>query len=230
MKIFTALVLLMAMSLFVTTAKALVSYGLLLYCRTIVYTSIYYSQPLSHSRTIVITPNNLRAVANYLDDNVNIDTNVIRVTTGASNEKLIEIPLASAGELDPEATIRLTVGFDSDQYTTSTRIRVGIYDGDYFNQFQIYGTSSSYVCRPYSYTSSEGNTANEGGSYYPGEVTMLFQPFYKYGSCATGHDGGFVNVGKFSSTVDLSKGVSLQVTRYSSSDQYRIYYFVAEIL
>ena len=185
---------------------------------------------MSTSKTIVITPNNLRAVAKYLDDNVNIDTNVIRVTTGSRSETLIQVPLASAGEIDPQATIRLTVGFDSDQITTSTRIRVGIYDGNYYNQFYVYGTSSTYVCVPYSSSSNEGNTASEGGSYYPGEVTMFFQPFYKYGSCATGHDGGHVNVGTFSSYVDLSKGVTLQVNRYSNSDQYRIYYFVVEIL
>ena len=59
---------------------------------------------------------------------------------------------------------------------------------------------------------------------------MLFQPFYKYGSCATGHDGGHVNVGTFSSVIDLSKDVYLQVNRHSSSEQYRIYYFVVEIL
>jgi hypothetical protein len=180
---------------------------------------------------MVVTPYNLRSVANFLDNNVAIDTNVIRVTPGSTNEILIQVPLAGIGEIDPTATIRLTVGFDSDQITTSTYLRVGISNGNsYRNQFTLYGTSSSYACHPYGYTSSESNQAGEGTSYYPGEVTMLFQPFYKYGSCATGHDGGHVNVGTFSSTVDLSKEVYVQFNRNSASEQYRIYYFVVEIL
>ena len=171
------------------------------------------SQPLSNSKTMAITPNNLRAVASYLDDNVHIDASVIRVITGSRLEiliqvplaTLVQVPLANAGEIDPQATIRLTVGFDSDQITTNTYARVGLSDGNNLNQFHVYGTSSNIVCRVVSYSSNEGNTANEGTLYYPGEVTMLFQPFYKYGSCATGHDGGHVNVGTVLNTVDLSR-------------------------
>lgn len=190
-----------------------------------------YVQPLSNSKTLVITPNNLRSVSKFVDNNVAIGTNVITVSAGTSSEILFQVPLAGAGEIDPQATIRITAGFDSDQVDTSTYVRVGISDGGgYYNQFYVYGTSSTYVCAPYSTSSTESNRANEGTLYYPGEVTMLFQPFYKYGSCATGHDGGHVNVGTFSSRVDLSKGVSLQVNRHLSSDRYRIYYFVVEIL
>ena len=186
---------------------------------------------MSHSKTTVVTPYNLRSLATYLDNNVVIDTNVIRVNPGSSNELLIQVPLSGIGEIDPTATIRLTVGFDSDQVTTTTYLRVGISNGNTRrNQFTIYGTSSSYVCHPNGYVSSESNQAGEGRSYYPGEVTMLFQPFYKYGSCATGHDGGHVNVGTFTYRVDLSKDVYVQFNRNSASEQYRIYYFVVEIL
>ena len=59
---------------------------------------------------------------------------------------------------------------------------------------------------------------------------MLFQPFYKYGSCATGHDGGHVNVGTFLNTIDLSKGLHLQVNHNDGAEQYRIYFFVVEML
>ena len=180
---------------------------------------------------MVVTPYNLRSVATYLDNNVVIDTNVIRINPGSSSELLIQVPLSGIGEIDPTATIRLTVGFDSDQVTTSTYLRVGISnDNVRRNQFIVYGTSSSYACHPNGYASSESNQAQEGRSYYPGEVTMLFQPFYKYGSCATGHDGGHVNVGTFSSAVDLSKDVYVQFNRNGASEQYRIYYFVVEIL
>ena len=88
----------------------------------------FYQQPLSRSKTVFITPNSLWYMAEYLDNSVTIETNVIRVTTGSTNEHLIEVPLAAAGELDPQATIRLTVGFDEDLVTSSNHLRVGVYD------------------------------------------------------------------------------------------------------
>ena len=141
------------------------------------------------------------------------------MSTGTTYETLIQVPLALAGELDPQVIIRLTVGFDSDLVTTDNDIRVGIFDGSLYNQFYIFDTQTSYVCYPYS-GSHEANTASEGTSYYPGEVTMIFQPFHKYRSCYSGHDGGHVNLATFSSTVDPTKGLTLQVNLDSSSEQH----------
>ena len=157
--------------------------------------------PLSSrgTKTIFITPNNIRYYAKYLDNSVTIDDRVIRVASGSTSEALITVPLADTDELDPETIVRVTVGFDSDLVTTDNDVRVGISDGSYYNQFCITDTTTSRVCNPVG-GSHEGNTASEGTSYYPGQVTMIFQPFYKYGSCYTGHDGGHVNVGTFSNT------------------------------
>ena len=181
------------------------------------------------TKTIFITPNNIRYYAKYLDNSVTVDDRVIRVASGSTYETLITIPLADTDELDTDVIIRVTVGLDSDLVTTDNDIRVGISDSSYYNQFYIADTSTSHVCYPYR-GSHESNTASEGTSYYPGQVTMIFQPFYKYGSCYTGHDGGHVNVAKFSSTVDPTKGLFLRVNRDNSNEQYRIYYFMIEFL
>ena len=188
-------------------------------------------QPLGSqgTKTILITPNNIRYYAKYLDNNVIIDDLVIRVTSGTNAESLITVPLADANQLDADTIIRVTVGFDSDLITTDNDIRLGISDGSYSNQFVVRDTSVNQVCYPNG-GSHESNTASEGRSYYPGQVTMIFQPFYKYGSCYTGHDGGHVNVGKFTSTVDITKGLFLQVNRDEPYEQYRIYYFMIEFL
>ena len=155
---------------------------------------------------------------------------MIRVTTGTTSENLIIVPLAGVGELDPQVVIRLTVGFDPDLVTTDNDVRVGISDGsNYKNQFIVGDTQTSYACYPDG-GSHEANTASEAISFYPGEVTFLFQPFYKYGSCYTGHNGGHVNVATFSSTLDPTKGLNLLVNRGSSSEQYRFYYFMVEII
>ena len=166
-----------------------------------------------------------------MDNSITIDDRVIRVTSGSSNEALITVPLADTDEFDPEVIIRLTLGFDSDLVTSDNDVHVGISDGEgsYVNQFYVIDILSSHVCYPYG-GSHEGNTASEGTSYYPGQVTMIFQPFYKYGSCYTGHDGGHVNISIFSSTVDPTKGLNLQVNHHSFNEQYRFYYFMIEFL
>ena len=184
---------------------------------------------MSSKKTIFITPSNLRYHAKFLDNSLTISDRVIRVTSGTTSETLITVPLASVGELDPQVVIRLTVGFDPDLVTSDNDVRVGISDSYYYNQFYVGDTHTSYACYPVG-GSHESNTASEATSYYPGQITFIFQPFYKYGSCYTGHNGGHVNVATFNSLLDPTKGINLQVNRGSSGEQYRFYYFLVEIL
>ncbi len=185
-------------------------------------------QPLSQpSHGLFITPDNIRHLATYLDDSVSTRDRYISISTGTHLEKLIEVPLAGPGELDSQVTIRLTVGFRPIAITSDSDIRVGISDGSYYNQFYIEDTSEVYACRPYS-GSHEANRVSE--NYVTGEVTMYFQPFHKYGACHTSHDGGYTNVATFSSQLDPTKGLRLLVNRDSDTEQYRIYYFLVEVV
>ena len=187
-------------------------------------------QPLSSKKTIFITPSNLRHYAKFLDNSLTISDRVISVTSGIGSETLIIVPLAGVGELDPQVVIRLTVGFDPDLVTSDNDVRVGLSDGsNYYNQFYVGDTHTSYACYPVR-GSHESNTASEATSYYPGQITFIFQPFYKYGSCYTGHNGGHVNVATFSTQLDSTKGLNLRVNRGGSNEQYRFYYFLVEIL
>ena len=54
---------------------------------------------------VFVTPNNIRALAKFIDNSITIDDRVIRVSTGSWSESLIQVPLALAGELDPQAVI-----------------------------------------------------------------------------------------------------------------------------
>ena len=76
------------------------------------------------TKTIFITPNNIRYYAKYLDNSVTVDDRVIRVASGSTYETLITIPLADTDELDTDVIIRVTVGLDSDLVTTDNDIRV----------------------------------------------------------------------------------------------------------
>ncbi len=185
-------------------------------------------QPLSQpSHGLFITPNNIRHLANYLDDSVSTSDRYIDISTGTNYEKLIEVPLAGPGELDSQVTIRLTVGFYPGVVTADSDLRVGISDGSSYNEFYIEDTSETSACRPYSGT-HEANSVSE--TYVTGEVTMYFQPFHKYGACHTSHDGGYVNVATFTSQLDPTKGLSLVVTRDHEYEKYRIYYFLVEVV
>lgn len=162
-----------------------------------------------------------------MDDSVSISDRYIQVSTGSSYEKLIEVPLAGPGELSSQVSIRLTAAFDPDALTSDSDIRVGISDGTTVNTFTLYDVADSYVCAPTS-GNHESNIVHE--NYFTSQVTLHFQPFHKYGACQSAHDGGYVNVARFTNQLDMSKGLSLVVYRDYYSEQYRIYYFTVEIL
>ena len=82
-------------------------------------------------------------------------------------------------------------------------------------------------CRPIN-GAHEDNRVTERN--VPGQVTLMFQPFHKYGACYTAQDGGYVNVGRFNDQLDASKGVSLLVNRNNAAEVYRYYYFFVEIM
>ena len=97
------------------------------------------------SQSILITPGNVRYLANFIASSATIDSRSIRFGSGTANEKLLQVPIAAAGELDAHASIRVTVGLtpvigDSDP-------RVGISDGVNVNEFIIRDTGN-YGNRP----------------------------------------------------------------------------------
>ena len=79
------------------------------------------------SQSILITPGNVRYLANFIASSATIDSQSIHFSRGTANEKLLQVSIAAAGELDAHASIRVTVGLtpvsgDSDP-------QIGISDG-----------------------------------------------------------------------------------------------------
>ena len=67
-------------------------------------------------------------LASFIDSSATIDTRSIRFGSGTLFEKLLQVPIAAAGELDAHASIRVTVGLtpvsgDSDEYNVLVLIR-----------------------------------------------------------------------------------------------------------
>ena len=57
------------------------------------------------SQRILITPGNVRYLANFIHSGATIDSRSIRFGRGRGFEKLIQVPIAAAGELDAHASI-----------------------------------------------------------------------------------------------------------------------------
>ena len=75
------------------------------------------SQPvLGKYQSVLINADNVRYLATYVEDSVTVTQRAISIGTGGGREKVLEIPLAYAGELDPQTTIRITVALKRQDY------------------------------------------------------------------------------------------------------------------
>ena len=104
-----------------------------------------------------------------------------------------------------------TPGIDSDY-------RIGISDGTNNNlQFLVdiddYGGSSP--C--YTVNGSHDERRVSLGTEVPATFKLLFVPFYKYGSCETVQEGGYINTGTFAAQIDTSKPLFLRMFRSDAS-------------
>ena len=152
---------------------------------------------------------------------------------GTANERLIEVPLAAAGEFNPHATVRITVGLDPTTANAGADSdpSVGITDGVNVNDFFIVDSTNLGAgeppCRPVDGDHEDIGLTNQ---LVPGSLTFLFEPFHRYGACSTANDGGYTNVATFNGQLDVSKGISFILRRNNAAEIYRFYYFLIEIL
>ena len=180
------------------------------------------------SQRIFITPNNVRYLANFIDSSATINSQSIRFGSGTANEKLLQVPIAAAGELDARASIRVTVGLtpvigDSDPY-------IGISDGVNVNKFYIADTGNYGHTAPCGVEHGSREDTLVTTLRVSSQYTFLFTPFYKYGACSSAQDGGYLNVGTFNQRVYSTNGLSLVIQRGDAFEQYKFRYFLVEIL
>ena len=95
---------------------------------------------------MLLIPDNIRFFASYLDSSVDIQDRVIHIGPGtADDETLLEVPL---GEIDPRATIIITVGLDKSHPGIDSDIHVGSTTDNiqYIVDVDNYATMSSNKC------------------------------------------------------------------------------------
>ena len=189
-------------------------------------------QPLSKSDGILITPGDVRYLASFIHSSGTVQERAISFGAGtAYYDLLLKVPLASAGELDPHTSIRITVGYDAPGAGVDHDPKIGITDGvNHNNIFHIVDVSNYPSLPPCFPLDATHDNKLVSGVPVPSQVTFLFEPFNKYGACYTAQNGGYVNTGTFNAQLDLSHGVSLIVQRDDPPETYRFYYFLVEIL
>ena len=188
------------------------------------------TQPLSTARGLHLTPDNIEYWATFLDSSASIQDRVIHFGSGAANEKLLEVPL---GQIDPHATIVITVGLDNSHPntpSTDTDPVIGISDGTNSNVMYIVDMDNYGSFPPcYPTSGTHDNTRVSSGTTVPATLKLTFTPFYKYGSCETAQEGGYINTGRFNTQLDITKPLYLHVDRHSASEEYYFHYFLVEI-
>ena len=180
------------------------------------------------SQSILITPGNVRYLAHFIASSATINSRSIRFTTGTGSEKLLQVPIAAAGELDAHTSIRVTIGLtpvigDSDP-------SIGISDGINVNTIYILDTGNYPNRSPCFVVDGSHEDRRVTTRRISSHFTFLFSPFYKYGACSSAQDGGYLNVGTFNKQVDPTKGLSLVVYRDGLHEQYKFSYFLVETL
>ena len=92
--------------------------------------------------------------------------------------------------------------------------------------FNIEGdaTNTNLNDRTHDFTSPKVNS-----QHYSSEITIQIKPNDRWGSCHTEHDEGHVNIVNYQRTLDITKGLYLQMYRADVNEKYNLKYIVANI-
>ena len=185
----------------------------------------------SSVRSRLLTPDNIRYFATFISPTASIQGRVIYIGPGTTNnEVILKVPL---GEVDPRATIVITVGLNNTNPNTpetDSDLGVSISDGTNSN-LQWIVDISNYATLPPCYPNSSSRDQNfvTFGTNVSSTFKLSFVPFYKYGACETAQDGGTINTGTFNSQVDTTKPLFLDLVRNNAPEQYYFHYLNIEV-
>ena len=183
---------------------------------------------------IFITPRYAQNHATFVSTIVSFNDTSIYFGPWNTENKLLEVPLISAGRFarNESITIQITAtmnggmlnsGHDRDPV-------VGVADGNTTNLF-VMNDITQYPTAPCKLSSASGTVGKHITGPVPDQFTFLFKPAERFGACSTAQHGGYVNVGIFNNQLDLSRGINLVFYRGNDPhEDYLFYYLLVEIL
>ena len=182
---------------------------------------------------IFITPRYAQQHATFVSTVVRFNDTGIYFGPRSIGEKLLEVPLISAGTFtrNESITIQITAVMNGGMLNSGDRDPyVGVTDGSTTNMFVIPDINNYPVapCFPISASGTIPQTSNIGP--VPDRFTFLLKPAERFGACSSAQQGGYVNVGIFNNQLDLSRGINLRINRDNEiHEDYLFYYFLVEI-
>ena len=196
----------------------------------LIFICILYLQTLFQK--IFITPRYAQNHATFISSVVRFNDTSIYFGPYSNGERLLEVPLISAGMFTRNESISIQItavmnggilnsGRDRDPF-------VGVTDGSTTNIFGI-ADITHYPTTPCGLSSGSGMLWKTSTGPVPDLFTFLLKPAERFGACSTAQQGGYVNVGIFDNQLDPSRGIKLQIKRNERDEDYRFYYFLVEI-
>ena len=178
-----------------------------------------------------MTADNIQYHATFIDSSVSIQGRLITIGPGSINEKLLEVPI---GHIEPHASIIITVGLNTTIPNTpnvDSDFTIGVTDKTSKNMWGILDKNNydSYSpCYIWPASGIHDDTRVSTSTLVPTTTKLTFTPFYKYGSCETAQQGGYINTGRFNAQVDITKPLFLQMDRKDAAEEYSFFYILVE--
>ena len=155
----------------------------------------------------------------------------ISPTTGDMFQCGIKIQLVAPDILTNTDCVGITVivAFDTALAANDYDPRIGISDGTHFNGFAVgdpaYTTPiDGESGRVFSNQVIAGNQVN--APRYPGEIKMQFKPSDNWGSA---YDNAYTTIGNYQNSLDLTKGLYLEMYRDHVPEKYHIRYITVDM-
>ena len=180
-----------------------------------------------------MTADNIQYHATFIDSSVYTQGRTINIGPGSANEKLLDVPI---GHICPHASIIITVALNTTGPSTrgvDSDLIVGVSDGTNYNTWSILDANNYFSLPPCTIWAADGtqdDTRVSTTTPMPATTKLTFTPFYKFGSCETAQEGGYINTGRFNLQLDVTKPLFLQVLRHNQAEQYSIFYLLVEIV
>ena len=154
----------------------------------------------------------------------------ISPTTGDLNQRALNIQLVAPDTLTNADCISVTIiaAFDPKLATSDHDPRIGISDGTYFTGFFI-GDPAVTISADGESGKTLNNRVNGGridASRYPSEIKLQFKPTENWKSA---YDNENTLVEKHQNTLDLTKGLYLELYRNHVTEKLHIRYIVVDV-
>ena len=172
--------------------------------------------------------------------------NYLEIHAGTAHyQHVLQVQLVPPGVLtnDDSKCVTVTMMIAMDTVWADSRDHApnfGISDGERFFGFVVPDKGATSPCYrtegdnvnnvlTNNIHSSSGATLSNPSQGFSSEVTIQIKPCEKWGSCHTEHEEGFVFIANYQRTLDLTKGLYLDVYRHSSDEIYRIKYIAVDV-